>query len=175
MARQRKGILIVYTGDGKGKTTAAFGMAFRALGRGFRVAVIQFIKGKWYTGERHFAKKTPGIDLDVMGKGFTWESKDLNKDKAAAQKAWEKAKTQIQSEDYQIVILDEITYAINYGFINIDDVVSQLKQRPAAVTVVITGRNAPDEIVEIADLESEMTLKKHPYNEGHRALLGIDF
>ena len=175
MPPRAKGIVVVYTGDGKGKTTAAFGMAFRALGRGFKVAITQFIKGKWYTGERKMAESIENIDFAVMGKGFTWESKDLNQDKLAAQAAWENGKKQILEGLHRVVILDEITYAMNYGFIDTDDVAATLKDKPQHVTVVLTGRNAPEKIVEVSDLVSEMKMQKHPYNDGHRALIGVDF
>lgn len=173
--RRRKGIVIVYTGDGKGKTTAAFGMAFRALGRGFKVSIIQFIKGKWMTGERKFAESLDDVDLDVMGKGFTWESPDLNQDKQAARAAWEKGRDVILADSHKIVILDEITHAINYGFIEAEDVISTLRKKPEGVTVVLTGRNAPEKLCEIADLVTEMKMLKHPYDSGHKALLGVDF
>ncbi len=172
---QRKGIVIVYTGDGKGKTTAAFGMAFRALGRGFKVGIVQFIKGKWMTGERKYAESIESVDIDVMGKGFTWESADLKQDKQAAIAAWRRGKTLIQDGAHPIVILDEITYAINYGFIDGDDVVATLVNKPEAITVVLTGRNAPESLCNIADLITEMKMLKHPYSDGHRALVGVDF
>ena len=166
-----EGIVIVYTGPGKGKTTAAFGMAFRALGRNMKVGIVQFIKGKWPTGERKFAETLPGLDMYVMGKGFTWESDDISQDKKAAQVAWDKSRELILNGKHPIVILDEITYAINYGFIEEDSVLATLADKPPHVTVVLTGRNAPEKIIELADLVSDIKAVKHPYQKGRAALL----
>ena len=173
--RERRGLLVVYTGNGKGKTTAALGMVFRALGRGFRITVVQFIKGKWKTGERVFAQRLPELAFHVMGLGFTWESDDLAKDKAAAQAAWETAKAAIASGDRDLVLLDELTYTIHYGFLDLGEVLSVLRERPAHVHVVVTGRNAPPELVDAADLVTEMTLVKHPFESGQKAQIGVDF
>jgi cob(I)alamin adenosyltransferase len=174
-SRERRGLLVVYTGNGKGKTTAALGMVFRALGRGFRVTVVQFIKGKWKTGERVFAEKLPDLRFHVMGLGFTWESDDLAKDKAAARAAWDTAKAEIESGDRDLVVLDELTYTIHYGFLELSEVLAVLRGRPAHVHVVVTGRNAAPELIEAADLVSEMTLLKHPYESGQKAQIGVDF
>jgi cob(I)alamin adenosyltransferase len=174
-SRERRGLLVVYTGNGKGKTTAALGMVFRALGRDFRVTVVQFIKGKWKTGERVFAEKLSGLRFHVMGLGFTWESDDLAKDKAAARAAWETAKAEIESGDRDLVVLDELTYTIHYGFLELSEVLAVLRGRPAHVHVVVTGRNAAPELIEAADLVSEMTLLKHPYESGQKAQIGVDF
>lgn len=163
-------MLIVYTGNGKGKSTAAIGLAFRALGRDMTVAVVQFIKGKWKTGERTFAQKL-GLDWFVMGQGFTWESEDLSRDKRAAVAAWEQSKEMMKS--HQIVILDEITYAINYSFISLDDVLETLKA--CACHVVVTGRNAPEALVAQADLVTEMKSIRHPFERGEKAVAGLDF
>jgi len=173
--RERRGMLVVYTGHGKGKTTAALGMVFRALGRGFRVTVVQFIKGKWKTGERLFAEGLPELRFHVMGLGFTWESDDLAKDKAAARAAWETAKAEIASGDRDLVVLDELTYTIHYGFLELAEVLAVLRGRPAHVHIVVTGRNAAPELVEAADLVSEMTLVKHPFESGQKAQIGVDF
>jgi cob(I)alamin adenosyltransferase len=170
-----KGLLLVYTGQGKGKTTAALGLVFRALGRGFRVAVVQFIKGKWKTGERLFAESLPQLTFLVMGRGFTWESDDLSRDRAAAESAWREAAALIGSGEHQVVILDELTYVLNYGFVLAAEVVAALRARPPHVHVVITGRNAPDALLEIADLVTEMRSLKHPFESGRKAELGIDF
>jgi cob(I)alamin adenosyltransferase len=170
-----KGLLVIYTGEGKGKTTAAMGMVFRALGRNLKVAVVQFIKGKWKTGERQFADCLPQLNFSTMGEGFTWESTDLNIDKKAAQAAWEKAKGLIASGDQFLVVLDEITYAINYQFIELSDVVTAIKNRPSNLTVVLTGRNAPPELIEMADLVTEMKKLKHPFDQGWPAKPGVDF
>ncbi|MCG8424117.1 MAG: cob(I)yrinic acid a,c-diamide adenosyltransferase [Proteobacteria bacterium] len=171
----RQGQLVVYTGNGKGKTTAALGVAFRALGRDFRVAVLQFIKGKWKTGERRFAETLPSLVFEVTGKGFTWESDDLSRDAQAARQGWERAKELVGSGSYDIVILDELTYAINYGFIDLEGVVTCLKERPGHVHVIVTGRNAPDPLLDAADLVTEMKPIKHPYDRGVPAQIGLDY
>lgn len=175
-AANTQGLFVVYTGSGKGKTTAALGMVFRALGHGLRVSVFQFIKGKWKTGERLFAEKVPELRFSVMGLGFTWESEDLSRDKAAARAAWEAARADIEGGERDLVVLDEITYAFHYGFLSIAEVLEVLERRPRHVHVVLTGRNAPDELLAIADTVTEMTLRKHPFaTDGRRASVGVDF
>jgi cob(I)alamin adenosyltransferase len=169
------GLLLVYTGNGKGKTTAALGLVFRALGRGMRVAVVQFIKGKWKTGERRFAETLPGLTFLVMGQGFTWNSDDLSRDRAAAQAAWATAKQLIAAGDHPVIVLDEITFAIHYGFLELGDVLAALRDRPAHVHVVLTGRNAPAELCAAADLVTEMAKVKHPFERGVAAQPGIDY
>jgi cob(I)alamin adenosyltransferase len=169
------GLLLVYTGPGKGKTTAAMGIVFRALGRGLKIAVVQFIKGKWKTGERLYAESIPGLTFLVMGRGFTWESDDLSRDRAAARAAWSEAQQLITTGEHAIVVLDEITYALNYGFVALDDVLATLRERPAHVHVVVTGRNAPEALCELADLVTEMKCVKHPFERGMKAQIGIDF
>ena len=169
------GLLLVYTGNGKGKTTAALGLVFRALGRGMRVAMVQFIKGKWKTGERLFAETLGGLTFLVMGKGFTWESDDLSRDRAAARAAWEKAATLIAAGEHALVVLDELTYVLNYGFVPETEVLEALRRRPGHVHVLVTGRNAPDALLEMADLVSEMRSLKHPFEQGRKAQIGIDF
>jgi cob(I)alamin adenosyltransferase len=169
------GLLLVYTGDGKGKTTAALGLAFRALGRGLRVAVVQFIKGKWKTGERSFAETLPQLTFLVMGRGFTWESDDLSRDRAAAQAAWEQSAALLAAGEHQVVILDELTYVLNYGFVPLDTVVEALARRPPHVHVVVTGRSAPEPLLAAADLVTEMRKVKHPFDHGRRAQIGVDF
>lgn len=174
-SEKRRGLVVVYTGHGKGKTTAALGMVFRALGRGLRVTVVQFIKGKWTTGERLFAEKLPELEFHVMGLGFTWDSDDLTRDKAAARAAWATAKAAITSGQRDLVVLDEITYAFHYDFVALDEVLEALRARPPHVHVVLTGRNAPGALVDAADLVSEMTLVKHPFQSGVKAQIGVDF
>jgi cob(I)alamin adenosyltransferase len=169
------GLLVVYTGHGKGKTTAALGMVFRALGRGLRVTVVQFIKGKWKTGERVFAESLPQLRFLVMGLGFTWESDDISRDKAAARAAWAEAQKEILSGERELVVLDELTYAFHYGFLELDEVLETLRSRPAGVNVVVTGRDAPEALVELADLVTEMKLVKHPFQRGEKARLGVDY
>ena len=168
------GLLVIYTGDGKGKTTAALGMMTRCLGRGYPVGVVQFIKGKWKTGERMFAESFPNLTFHTMGRGFTWESEDLDKDRQSAAGAWQKAKEMIDSGKYFVVILDEITYAINYHFIELADVLETLKNRPAGVHVVPPA-GCPPELVEAADMVSEMRKIKHPFDKGIKAQMGVDF
>lgn len=174
-----RGLLLVYTGHGKGKTTAALGLVFRALGRGLRVAVVQFIKGKWKTGERTYAEGVAAVDprltFLVMGRGFTWESDDLSRDRNAARAAWTTAASMIASGEHAIVVLDELTYAIHYGFLSLDEVLAAFRDRPAHVHVVVTGRNAPDELVALADLVTEMRAVKHPFEQGLPAQPGVDF
>jgi cob(I)alamin adenosyltransferase len=169
------GLLLVYTGQGKGKTTAALGLAFRALGRNLRVAVVQFIKGKWKTGERLFAETIPNLTFLVMGRGFTWESDDISRDRAAAEAAWREAAALIAAGEHAVVILDELTYVLNYGFVPVADVLDALRDRPAHVHVVITGRNAPEPLLELADLVTDMRNVKHPFDHGRKAQIGVDF
>jgi cob(I)alamin adenosyltransferase len=170
-----RGLLIVYTGQGKGKTTAALGLCFRALGRGWRVAVVQFIKGKWKTGERLLADRLPELTFLVMGRGFTWDSDDLSRDKEAAQQAWQQAAALIAAGEHPLVVLDELTYVLNYGFVPIAEVLAALEHRPPQVHVVITGRNAPEPLVACADLVTDMQNIKHPFTSGRAAVLGIDY
>lgn len=170
-----RGLLVVYTGHGKGKTTAALGMVFRALGRGLRVTVVQFIKGKWKTGERLFAETLPQLRFHVMGLGFTWESDDLGRDKAAARAAWETAREEIASGERDLVVLDELTYTFHYDFLPLEEVLEALRTRPPHVHVVVTGRNAPEALLEMADLVSEMVAVKHPFTAGVKAQIGVDF
>ncbi len=175
MKKPKDSLVIVYTGNGKGKTTAALGLAFRALGRGLKVAVVQFIKGDWRTGERDMAAKTPGMEFHTLGLGFTWESHDLQEDARAAQAAWERARSLVAAGKHDVVILDEITYAFHHKFLRLKDVLAALKARPRRVSVVLTGRDAPAALVKAADLATEMRLVKHPYEKGFSAKPGIDF
>jgi cob(I)alamin adenosyltransferase len=172
---KRQGLLLVYTGHGKGKTTAALGVVFRALGRGMRAAVVQFIKGKWKTGERAFAQGIPNLEFHVMGLGFTWESEDLALDGAAAAAAWAKAREMLESGERDIVVLDELTYTFHYGFVDLDEVLAVLRARPRHVHVVVTGRDAPQALVDAADLVTEMRAVKHPFEKGVPAQIGVDF
>ena len=169
-----RGLLLVNTGNGKGKSTAAFGLALRAIGQGLTVSVLQFIKGKWKTGELQAAERL-GLELLPMGKGFTWESKNIEEDKALMRLAWNAASEKILSGNYDLIILDELNYVLGYGYIPVDEVVRTLQSRPTHVHVVLTGRNAPDEIIAIADCVTEMRDIKHPYRSGIPAQKGIDF
>lgn len=170
------GQVIIYTGQGKGKTTAALGLMVRARGQGLRVGVVQFIKGKWMTGERKCAaERFPEVPFKVMGKGFTWESDDLAQDRELAQKAWQEAHTMIHGGEYDVVILDEITYVLHYGFVALEEVLSSLTSRPLTVSVVLTGRRAPEPLMEIADVVTEMLEVKHPFRTGKKAQRGLDY
>lgn len=175
MKAESKGLILVNTGDGKGKTTAALGMAMRALGHGLRVRMIQFIKGKWKTGELKAAQSFPNFKLSNMGKGFTWDSKNIEDDLERIHDAWEAGKEAIYSGEYHLVILDEINYVLDYEFLPVEEVVDVLNRKPPQVHVVLTGRNAPPQIVAIADLVTEMKAIKHPYGKGVRAQRGIEF
>jgi cob(I)alamin adenosyltransferase len=171
-----KGLLIVHTGKGKGKSTAAFGMVFRALGHGFRVGVVQFVKGVWQTGERVVLEKFPDqVTMKAMGEGFTWETQDRARDVAAARKAWEEAKAMIADPSYRMVLLDELNIVLRYDYLPLDEVVEVLKSKPPDTHVIVTGRNAKDEIIEIADLVTEMEFVKHPFRSGVKAQAGIEF
>src|SRR5215471_726407 len=169
-----RGLVLVNTGNGKGKSTAAFGVAMRAIGQGLAVSVIQFIKGKWKSGELRAAERL-GLECMPMGKGFTWESKNIEEDKALMREAWKVASEKILSGTYDLIILDEINYVLGYGYIPAEEVVRALQSRPAHVNVVLTGRNAPEEVISIADCVTEMRDIKHPYRSGIPAQKGIDF
>ena len=173
---KKKGLLLVFTGNGKGKTTAAIGMAMRAAGHGLRICFIQFIKGSWKYGEMEAIARFPEyIDFHVMGRGFTWKSDDLDKDRALAGKAWDKAREVIVSGAYDMVILDEFTYLLAYEMIERKEVIEFLRNKPDNLHVVITGRNADPALLEIADLITEMKAIKHPYKQGIKAQKGIEF
>lgn len=174
--KQRGGLLLVLTGPGKGKSSSAFGMVARALGWDMRVGIVQFIKGKWQTGEKHFFRRFPDlVTFEVMGEGFTWDVQDRQRDIAAATKAWQRSCELINDPDYDFVLLDELNIAIRNDYVNIADVVAFLKDRPRDKHICITGRDARPELIEIADLVTEMTLVKHPYTEGFKAQRGIEF
>jgi cob(I)alamin adenosyltransferase len=172
-----KGLLIVHTGKGKGKSTAAFGMVFRALGHGLPVAVVQFVKGKWQTGERAaLAKFGDLVTVNTMGEGFTWETQDRQRDLAAARAAWERAMAIVKAGDRKLVLLDELNIVLRYGYLPTDEVVAFLRdEKPADVHVIVTGRNAPAELIEAADLVTEMEMVKHPFRAGVKAQTGIEF
>jgi len=172
----QRGLVLVYTGDGKGKSSSAFGVIARALGWGQRVGVVQFIKGKWKTGERQFFSKFEGrIDWSTMGEGFTWNTQDLERDTVVAQAAFEQARELLASGDYDLVVLDEINIALRYGYLSEASVIEGLKTRSARTSVILTGRDAKPELCEYADLVSEMRAVKHPFQAGIKAVRGIDF
>jgi len=171
-----KGLLIVHTGTGKGKSTAAFGLALRMLGRGHRVGVVQFIKGAWHTGERDaFAAFGDRVSWHTMGEGFTWETQDLARDIAAAERAWSKAVELMNDDSFGLVILDELNIALRYAYLDLDAVVAALAGRRAGLHVVVTGRNAKPALIEAADLVTEMGLVKHHFAAGVKAQAGVEF
>ena len=173
--RINKGLVIVNTGTGKGKTTAAMGVMLRAWGRDMKVVMLQFIKHTTANfGEQRAAKKM-GIDMIAMGDGFTWRSRDLEHTADLAREHWEGCKEVIAKGEYDVVILDEFTYVLHYGWVPVEDALETLRNRPQMQHVIITGRNAPPELVDFADLVTEMTLVKHPYHEGIKAQPGIEF
>jgi len=172
----QRGLVIVHTGKGKGKSTAAWGMVLRALGHGMRVGIVQFVKGKWDTGERAvFEKFGDQCQIEAHGEGFSWESQDLERDKAAAGRAWDAALRLMADESVAMVVLDEINIALRYGQLDAAQVVAGLKAKRPDLHVVLTGRNALDEIIDAADLVTEMTLVKHPFRSGVKAQVGIEF
>jgi cob(I)alamin adenosyltransferase len=171
-----KGLLIVHTGKGKGKSTAAFGLVARALGNGFRVGVVQFVKGKWQTGERRVLERFPEqVTIRTMGEGFTWETQDRRRDIAAARAAWEAAKAMMADASYRMVVLDELNIVLRYDYLPLEEVLAALMARPQGLHVVVTGRNAKDTLIEAADLVTEMTMIKHPFRAGVKAQPGIEF
>ncbi|KPJ51265.1 MAG: cobinamide adenolsyltransferase [Dehalococcoidia bacterium DG_22] len=168
-------LVIVLTGHGKGKTTAALGVVLRAWGRDMKAVVLQFVKARTANyGENRAARKL-GIEMIPMGEGFTWLSKDIEKDKATARECWELARQKIDSGQYDIVVLDEMTYPMTYGWIPVEEVIDTLRRRPQGLHVIITGRDAPQELIDFADLVTEMREVKHPYKKGVKARPGIDF
>ncbi|MEM6626069.1 MAG: cob(I)yrinic acid a,c-diamide adenosyltransferase [Pseudomonadota bacterium] len=170
-----RGLVLVHTGDGKGKSSSAFGVIIRALGWEHKVGVVQFIKGKWITGERQFFDKLGGVDWRTMGEGFTWDTQDKDRDIAAAAAAFEKAREMMASGDYDLIVLDEINIALRYDYLSIAEVLDGLKARSARTSVVLTGRDAKPELCDYADLVSEMREVKHPFKAGIKAQRGIDF
>lgn len=171
-----KGLLIVHTGTGKGKSTAAFGLALRMLGRGRRVGVVQFIKGAWHSAERDaLARFGDQLTWHTMGEGFTWETQDRARDVAAAERAWAKARDLMADPDLAMLVLDELNIALRYEYLDLAAVVAALRVRPPGLHVVVTGRNAKPELVAAADLVTEMTLVKHHFAAGVKAQAGIEF
>ena len=172
----QKGLLIVHTGTGKGKSTAAFGLVLRMLGYDKKCAVVQFIKGAWDTGERKVLEGFgPLMEWHTLGEGFTWETQDKARDIAAAAKAWETAKTLMQDPALKLLVLDELNIALRYDYLPLDEVVTTLKDRRTDLNIVVTGRNAKRELIEAADLVTEMTLVKHHFAQGVKAQEGIEF
>ncbi len=173
---EERGLVIVHTGTGKGKSTAALGMVMRCIGHGMRVGIVQFIKGVWDTGERHVLARFPElVACRAMGEGFTWDTQDRARDIAAARAAWDAAKAMIADPGYRLVLLDELNIVLRYDYLAIEEVVETLKAKPRDLHVVVTGRNAKPELIDIADLVTEMTLVKHPFRGGVKAQAGIEF
>ncbi len=171
-----KGLTIVHTGKGKGKSTAAFGMVFRALGNGMKVGVIQFVKGKWGTGERVILEKMGDqVTMSSMGEGFTWETQDRQRDIDAARIAWDKAKELIMDDEHQMVLCDELNIVLRYDYLPIEEIIEVLENKPPMKHVIITGRNAKEELIDFADLVTDMTMIKHPFRGGVKAQVGIEF
>jgi len=172
----RKGLIIVYTGHGKGKTTAALGLALRGVGSGWRVLMVQFIKGSWRYGELAAAERlAPDLVIKPMGEGFTWDTKDPVRDTQKARECWEFGVRAANSGEYRLVIFDEINYVMAYGYLPVNDVLEFLAAKPPALHVVLTGRDAPKEIIEVADTVTEMREIKHAYHSGIKAQKGIEF
>jgi cob(I)alamin adenosyltransferase len=174
-ADEERGLLLVNTGTGKGKSSAAFGVLARALGHGMKCAVVQFIKNRSDTGEEAFFRNCPNVTWHVMGDGFTWETQDNAKDMATARAAWEQVLVYLRDPAIALVILDEFTYTLKYGWLTLDEVLPEIDARPAMQHVIITGRAAPDGLLEIADTVTEMTLLKHAYHAGVKAMPGIEW
>jgi cob(I)alamin adenosyltransferase len=171
-----KGLLIVHTGTGKGKSTAAWGLAMRCLGHGLKLGVVQFVKGRRDTGERFFLQRFPElVEVRVMGEGFTWETQDRARDIAAARAAWEEAKRMMANPELHLVILDELNIVLRKDYLPLAEVVEGLLAKRPDLHVVVTGRNAKQELIEAADLVTEMTLIKHPFRAGVKAQLGIEY
>lgn len=176
-AAEDKGLIIVNTGNGKGKTTAALGMVLRSLGHGYHVAIVQFIKGAWEPAEKAvFELWENQLEFHAMGEGFTWDTQDRDRDIATAQKAWDKAVTFICNPEFRLVLLDEVNIALKLGYLQVEQVLAALEQKPKDSHVILTGRGAPPELIERADLVTEMTLVKHPFREqGIKAQAGIEY
>jgi cob(I)alamin adenosyltransferase len=171
-----RGLLMVHTGRGKGKSSAAFGMALRSLGWGMRVAIVQYVKGKWDTGEKHFFRQNPELlTFEVMGEGFTWDTQDRARDIAAARAAWERSKALILDAQYELVILDELNIVLRNDTLPIEEIVEFLKARPLDKHICITGRDAKPELLALADLITEFTEVKHPYKAGFKAQKGVEY
>jgi len=175
--RVSKGLLMVHTGNGKGKTTAGFGMVYRCLGRGYKVAIVQFMKGKWITGEvKALERFKDQVDHYALGDGFTWQTQNLEQDKATARKAWEQCLTLIRAKKHKFLFFDELNYVLKYEFLQVSEVIKGLKEKDPQTHILMTGRDAAPEIIELADLVTEMREVKHPYNTQRiKAQPGIDY
>jgi len=174
-AKESRGIVIVLTGDGKGKSSSAFGTLARAIGHGFQGGVVQFIKGTWDSGDHKFFGEHPSVEYHVMGTGFTWETRDREKDRQATVAAWEQAERMLEDSGKHLVVLDEITYVIKYGHLDVRQLSPDHTFRPRNQSVIITGRDAQDELVDLADTVSQVTKVKHAFEQGIKAQPGIEF
>jgi cob(I)alamin adenosyltransferase len=173
--RRQPSLVLVNTGEGKGKSTAAFGTALRAIARGWKVGVVQFLKsGEWSVGEEKIGRQL-GIDWWALGDGFTWDSEDIEESEAIAREAWRHAKERMASGEYDLIVLDEITYPINWGWIDLGEVLAGIEDRPARLNLILTGRDAPAPLVEVADTVTEMRKVKHAFDQGVMARRGIDY
>ncbi len=173
---QEKGLLMVHTGKGKGKSTAAFGLAVRAMGNDMRVGVVQFVKGKWQTGERAILEHFPErVTIRTMGEGFTWDTQDRQRDIAAAKAAWQVTQEMMADESYDLIVLDELNIVLRYDYLPLADIVAALKARRDGLHIIVTGRNAKEELIEAADMVTEMSEIKHHFKAGVKAQTGIEF
>ncbi|HCE2816392.1 TPA: cob(I)yrinic acid a,c-diamide adenosyltransferase [Vibrio parahaemolyticus] len=173
-AQEEKGLLLIITGNGKGKSTSGFGMIARAVGHGLKCSVAQFIKGTWDNGERNLLEKL-GVEFQVMATGFTWETQNKTADTEAAQLVWKECKRMLQDDSIDVILFDELTYMVSYGYIDLDEVVEALNNRPKMQSVVITGRGAHRTLIEMADTVSEVKNVKHAFESGVKALKGVDW
>jgi cob(I)alamin adenosyltransferase len=174
-ANEERGVLIINTGNGKGKSSSAFGTAARALGHGLRVGIVQFIKGRDSTGEEAFFKQVEGVDFHVTGDGFTWDTQNREQDEATARRGWDIALKMLQDEQVDLIVLDEFNIVLKYKYLPLEEVLDALKKRPSMQHVIITGRGAPDDLVAIADTVTEMREIKHAYKAGVKAQAGVEF
>ena len=174
-AQEERGVLLINTGNGKGKSSAAFGVVARALGHGLKVAVVQFVKGRSDTGEEAFFRQQPNVHWHVGGEGFTWETQDKERDARAAQAAWEIACSYLSDPEIGLIVLDEMTYAFKYGWLDLEVVISKLLSRPPMQHVIVTGRGAPDALRDAADTVSEIGNEKHAFAAGVKAMPGLDY
>lgn len=174
-AQSERGVLVIHTGNGKGKSSAAFGVVARALGHGLKVGVVQFVKGRSDTGEEAFFRQQPGVAWHVGGEGFTWETQDKERDAKAAQAAWEVACSHLGNPEIGLVVLDEMTYAFKYNWLDLDAVITKLLGRPQMQHVIITGRGAPQALRDAADTVSDIGMEKHAFQSGIKAMPGLEF
>ncbi|HEY6528718.1 MAG TPA: cob(I)yrinic acid a,c-diamide adenosyltransferase [Cellvibrionaceae bacterium] len=174
-AKEKRGVIIYLYGQGKGKSSSGFGTLLRAVGHGQTAAVVQFIKGTWKTGEQQFFQQHPKVHYEIMGTGFTWDSQNRQKDMAAAEAVWQKATAFLQDESINLILFDEITYMFDYGYLDLANCIAALKQKPLMQNIILTGRSAIPELIELADTVSEINDIKHAFRSGVKAQRGIEF